>query len=500
MIPLIMNDRSSTVDFSYPAMTSAVTGGLATPPTTPPALSKADILTNVLTLATQFSACVEAFNLIHPARESDHDQRVALAKLGLQQGRLLIFGDAVGISSPPATIARHMIPSHPGATNPDPNLPVNFGVRDPRLDDPDTNKKIRAALDEIAGRPTNLSREDLMERYGLKSPKRFSSIEYPALDTNRLEAFREKYGLLQDLVRQMGVRAGIKRGMSMTIQHWTVRDIEKFDDFVSTIKKEVDSLIDLMDVREQVDRGMKLDIRAMGWHPDLSGPVVRHDWEKLRLIREACAADYPEYVGVTDTALKYITEELKGTSLANMRASFDPPVPINAAPRRKSQENGKAANVTTQETTKAKEKRPSFFNKFKSWGKSSPKVRSKSIASTSTQNDDPPRSMSADHQPLRNSYSHEENALEPIRSKSLSAIPDEPAPFDLESRLETIPTHDESQENNESGGIPIRTSSDTKPLVHADTANSLIDRHDMFKGVGRVDTKDIRAKAHDWAS
>jgi hypothetical protein len=108
--------------------------------------------------------------------------------------------------------------------------------------------------------------------------------------------------------------------------------------------------------------------------------------------------------------------------------------------------------------------------------------------------------MSADHQPLRNSYSHEENALEPIRSKSLSAIPDEPAPFDLESRLETIPTHDESQENKESGGIPIRTSSDTKPLVHADTANSLIDRHDMFKGVGRVDTKDIRAKAHDWAS
>ncbi|KAF2650231.1 hypothetical protein K491DRAFT_697440 [Lophiostoma macrostomum CBS 122681] len=476
-------------------MTSVGTGGLATPPTTPPALSKAEILTNVLTLATQFSACVEAFNLIHPARESDHDQRVALAKLGLQQSRLLIFGDAVGISSPPATIARHMIPSHPGATNPDPNLPVNFGVRDPRLDETDTNKKIRAALDEIAGRPTHLSREELMEKYGLRSPKRFSSIEYPALDTNRLEAFREKYGLLQDLVRQMGARGGIKRGMSMTMQHWTVRDIEKFDDFVSTIKKEVDSLIDLMAVREQVDRGMKLDIRAMGWHPDLSGPVVRHDWEKLRLIREACTADYPEYVEVTDTALKYISEELKGTSLANMRASYDPPV--DAAPRRKSQENGKSANSTTHESTKAKEKRPSFFNKFKSWGKSSSKVRSKSISSTSTQDDDPPRSMSADHQPIRDS--EEANRLEPIRSKSLSAIPDEPAPFDLESRLTNVPSQDDGGKKEEAVGIPIRTSDDMKPLVHADTANSLIDRHDMFKGMGRVDTKDIRAKAHDWA-
>ena len=473
-------------------------GGLATPPTTPPALSKADVLTNVLSLATLFSTCVEAFNIIHPAKESDHGQRVALAKLGVQQGRLLIFGDAVGISSPPATIATHMIPSHPGATNPDPNLPVNFGVRDSRLDDTETNKKVRAALDEIAGRPAHLSREELMEKYGLKTPKRLSTIQQPALDTNRLEAFREKYSLLQDLARSTGIRAGMKRGNSMTMQHWTVRDIDRFDDFVSTIKKEVDQLIELMGVREQVDRGMKLDIRAMGWHPDLSGPVVRHDWEKLRLIREACAEDYPEYVEVTDTALRYIAEELKGTSLANLRASYDPPTD---APRRKSSSGDtKAANGATH-----KDKRPGFFHKFKSWGKSGhkvPKERSKSIAGASivgSGDEDPPRSMSADQKASRTS--EDDNALEPIRSKSLSALPDDPAPFALDSRLANVPTHDSGVESGEIG-VPIRTSNsnDANRLTHADTAHSLIDRHDMFKGVGRVATKDIRAKAHDWAS
>lgn len=473
----------------YPAMATTNQNGLATPPTTPPALSKADILTNVLSLATQFSTCVEAFNLIHPHKYSDEAQKVALAKLGLQQGRLLIFGDAVGISSPPAHIARHMIPSHPGATNPDPNLPVNFGIRDPRLDEPTINKKVRAALDEIAGRPSHLSREELMEKYGLKSPKRFATIEYPALDTNRLEAFREKYGLLQDLVRQTGIRAGAKRGMSMTMQHWTVRDVDKFDAFVKTVRIEVDGLIALMGVKEQVDRGMKTDIRAMGWHPDLSGPVVRQDWEKLRLIREACAADYPEYSEVTETALKYISEELKGTSLANLRAAYQPAL----SERRKSEEDNKSP-TSIQVHEKGKEKRPGFLShfKFKSWGKSRP--RSKSIASP-TDNQDPQRSMSEEIP--KTTIGEDENTLEPVRSKSLSAMPDEPAPFNLDTRLESVPTHVSNTTEEET---PALNSADVNPLVHADTANSLIDRHDMFKGVGRVETKDIRAKAHDWAA
>ncbi|KAF1995170.1 hypothetical protein P154DRAFT_350326 [Amniculicola lignicola CBS 123094] len=463
---------------------------LDTPPPTPPPKSKAQILTDVLSLATLFSTCVEAFNLIHPSKDSDLPQKVALVKLGLQQGRLLIFGDVVGISSPPATIATHMIPSHPGATNPDPNVPINFGVRDPRLDDPDINKKVRDALDEIAGRPAHLTREEMMEKYGMKNPKRFSPLEYPSLDTNRLAAFREKYGLLQDLVRQSGIRASIRRGMSMAIQRWTVRDVDKFEEFVRTVRIEVDGLIALLGVKEQVDRGMKSDIRAMGWHPDLSGPVVRSDWEKLRLIREACVQDYPEYIEQTDKALKYISEELKGTSLDHFRASLQLPTsPPPMDPKPDEKQNGEQApNVPT--TPKGKEKRPSIFSMFKSWGKGSKGDQDKSKNISSSNQKDPLRSLSAD----MSRKSEDDNTLEPARSKSLGAVPDDFMYNSLESTLKQTHTQETVQEDTSSD------SPEPSMLVPVNTANSLIDRHDMYKGVGRVETKDIRARAHDLAS
>lgn len=522
--------------------------------TQPPAKSKAQILTDVFSLATQFSTCVEAFNLIHPSKDNDHAQKVALAKLGLQQGRLLIFGDAVGISAPPATIARHMIPSHPGITNPDPHLPVNFGVRDPQLDDPVINDKIRKALDEIAGRPGNLSRDELMEKYGLKSPKHFSRLEYPALDTNRLEGFREKYALLQDLVKQSGTRTSLKRNMSMTTNHWTVKNSDRFIQFVKTVRTEVDALIELCGVKEQVDRGTRSDIRCMAWHPDLTGPVVKQDWEKLRLIREACEIDYPEYVEVVDTALQYINEELKESSLAARRASYNLGEPGGAAgARRKSDYDIRTAPLETPAPAKAatksvpkaapkasekthlqlsaeraldpsagKEKRPSWLSafKFKSWSKSHKEERQRSKSVPDAGMLDPQRSLSEGEAVPPQRTSEDANALEPVRSKSLSAIPDGPA-LDLDTRMREVSLDDKPdmqtiQEDQvlKPGGhakqssleknalaqvttVSSEGSADANGLYGATTVNSLIDRHDMYRGLGRMETKDIRHKAHE---
>ncbi|KAF2034563.1 hypothetical protein EK21DRAFT_97240 [Setomelanomma holmii] len=517
---------------------------------TTPARSKAQILTDVFSLATQFSTCVEAFNLIHPSKDNDHAQKVALAKLGLQQGRLLIFGDAVGISAPPPHIARHMIPSHPGLTNPDPHLPVNFGVRDLKLDDEVINEKVRKALNEIAGRPSNLSRDELMEKYGLKSPKHFSRLEYPALDTNRLEGFREKYALLQDLVRQMGVRASVKRNMSMTTNHWTVKHSDRFSQFVKTVRTEVDALISLLDVKEHVDRGMRSDIRSMGWHPDLTGPVVRQDWEKLQLIREACAVDYPEHVEVVDTALQYINEELKEAHLEVRRASYNLPTSGGAAgARRKSDydirsaplEVQSQANAPTKEPAKAsekthlqlsaertcdpnagREKRPSWLSafSFKSWSKSHKADKRRSMSVPETINVDPQRSLSETGAGAQPRSSEEENGLEPVRSKSLSAIPDAPA-LDLDSRMRNVsldekkemPVVPEDREISPSAPldrvsldknalvltqtVSSEGSADANGLYGATTVNSLIERHDLYPGIGRIETKDIRAKAHE---
>lgn len=507
---------------------------------TSPGKTKAQILTDVFSLATQFSACVEAFNLIHPSKDNDRAQKVALAKLGLQQGRLLIFGDAVGISAPPATIARHMIPSHPGLTNPDPHLPVNFGVRDPRLDEDVVNAKVRKALHEIAGRPSNMSREELMNAYGMKSPKSFSRLEYPALDTNRLEGFREKFALLQDLLRQTGARASIKRNMSMTTNHWTVKDSARFNAFVTTVRTEVDSLITLMGVKEQVDRGTRSDIRCMAWHPDLTGSIVQQDWEKLRLIREACEVDYPEYVGVVDTALQYINEELKETSLANRRASLGLVAPSDGAAggRRKSDYDIRSVppKVAAAEKTHlqlsaeraldssgAKEKRPGWLSgfKFKSWSKSSKHIDKPRSKSTPGPDDivDPQRSLSEGEAiPAELRVSEDDNGLEPVRSKSLSAVPDPPAPLDLDSRMQRLSIDHEKSDMQpilENGGevtnFPERdldkyALSQTKTvssegsdnqLHDVSTVNSLIDRHDKYPGIGRIETKDIRDVSHD---
>ncbi|KAJ4344895.1 uncharacterized protein N0V89_012640 [Didymosphaeria variabile] len=512
--------------------------GLSTPPPTPPAsatLSKAQALSNVYSLATAFATCVEAFNLIHPHKDSDQAQKVALTKLGIQQGRLLIFGDAVGICAPPATIARHMVPSRPGLTNPDPTLPVNFGIRDTRLDDEDVRNKVTRALEEIYGRPAHLSRDQLMERYGLKQPKRFSAIEHPSLDTNRLEAFREKYALLNDLMQQSGIRPqNANRKGSMAMNHWTIKDVVRFDAFVNTVRIEVDGLIALMGVKEQVDRGMRTDIKAMAWHPDLQSMIVRQDWEKLRLIREAVTGDYPEYVEVADKALQYLVEELRGTKIQMLKMAQMGQASVGI--RQVSDEKGGAkASVQPPKAGAQKEKRPGFWSRISGYKSSKTKQRSQSIVSAPEETD-PQRSLSDSGAPRT---SEDANTLTTVRSKSLSAVPDDQTPFDLNARLADLSVQIEQEGHNEDvqaptsettfhdvpgaekthvnvqatlTQIPTRSTADIDDvdplnttnsngynLYHADTANSLIDRHDMFRGVGRMDTRDIRDKSHDAA-
>ena len=108
-------------------------------------------------------------------------------------------------------------------------------------------------------------------------------------------------------------------------------------------------------------------------------------------------------------------------------------------------------------------------------------------------NQDPPRSLSQ----MVPKSALDENQLHPARSHSTSAVPDESAPFNLDTMLETMHTHDERNAQPGAVGVEGKT---LDQLSCADTANSLIDRHDMYKGVGRVETKDIRNKAHDWAT
>jgi hypothetical protein len=430
---------------------------------------QAAILASVISLTSLFSTAVEALTLIHPSAPSP-PQKLALTRLGLQQGRLLIFGDAVGISSPPATIATHFVPSHAGLTNPDPSAPINFNMRDPRLDEEETRKAVEACLDQIVGRPEKLGREEMMSEYGLRPPKKFGAGVPPsgeqAVDLNRLEAFREKYALLQDLSHKRARIQMPRRGKSITMQHWSVKDVEKFNAFIGMVKGQVDRLIGLLGVEEQVERGMKIDIKSLGWHPDFSGVMMKRDWAKLKLIREACESEYPQYLQATDTALRYINQELKGKAK----------LPLNFL-------------TEEDKEKKVEEKRPGLWSTFKSGSfmgkKKKNHGRSESASAATSPIDEPPRSMSEDV------TKDSKGDLGPVRSKSLSAM-QEKSPLNIDSVLLKCTTNDSTATTPLAHDDPLLANR----LMHADTANSLVDRHDMWQGPGRVPTKDIRWEAH----
>ncbi|KAF2499889.1 hypothetical protein BU16DRAFT_285854 [Lophium mytilinum] len=443
----------------------------ATNPATPENTSQeeqAAILASVIALTALFSTTVEALTLVHPSA-STHVQKLALTRLGIQQGRLLIFGDAVGISSPPASIATHFVPSHAGLSNPDPEAPINFGPRDARLDEPEMRKQVEERLDAIVSRPEKLGREELMSMYGLKAPKRLSgagAVGEQAVDMNRLEAFREKYALLQDLSHKKA-RIPPRRGMSMVAQHWTVKDVEKFNAFIGMVKMQVDQLIALFGVEEQVERGMKIDIKSLGWHPDLSGAQMRKDWSKLKLIRQACEGNYPAFVQATDTALKYINQELRGNAKL-------PPLDYAA----------KEETPTAPAIRPESPKRPGLLKLFSgsAWSGKKKKgpQRSLSTAGLKKPLEDTPRSMSEDMQ--KESLAD----LEPVRSKSLSAMSGK-APVTIDSVL--------VQSSSNDSNVPVAEDNPDDAqyqLSQVETAKSLVDRHDMWDGPGRVPTKDIR--------
>ncbi|KAF2762190.1 hypothetical protein EJ05DRAFT_200001 [Pseudovirgaria hyperparasitica] len=486
---------------------------------------QADILERVTSLATTFSTCVEAFGLVHPVRQSDRPQKLAITRLGIEQSRLLIFGDAVGISSPPRSIATHMIPSRPGALNPDPNEPVNFGERDARLDDPEIRQQVENTLNEILERPVSLSREDMMQQYGMTSPKKPVPFE-PPLDTTRIEAFREKFGLLHDLVGQYIVA---RRGQSMTTQHWYVNDVAKFESFVQMVRSQVNKLIALFNVEECVDRGMSIDIKALGWHPDISGPVVRRDWEKLRLIAEACKDDYPQYVKATATALEYLNRTWREANQVTPTLPRKSPTititkePPNGTEKKKPGRPGwlksllGKKNKSERATTTLSSSNDSEHGRSKSVdiSPSEPftlleRTRSKSLSATST--DKPlPNPHTVEHTYLSSDASTSEIAnpgaasIAALSTQETSSplstqeqqqqqqqLPSPPSPKPIHTPTNTFTKIDSPQASTSPDGVFPAL------LAKVDTYNSMIERHDQYAGIGRVETKDQRHIAHGW--
>jgi Prion-inhibition and propagation len=365
--------------------------------------SKENNISSIVHLAQTFSTCVECFGLIHPSKEWERAQLLLLCQLGIQQARLLAWGDNLGICETGSN-------------------------RDARLDDPEKRPMIEKALQSIIDRPAHVHRVTQFEKYGLKPPKRFSTAYQPALDTTRLEVFREKFEMLN---RE---RWEVRRGMSVTAHHWSIVDCEKFKTFIGLVRDNVDSLIQMMGNEANVDRAVKHDIRALGWHPIFDKVKAAGDMSKLRLIREACEKQYPEYAAVTEGALDYINREWKDSYQDAMEArtaggvsTFNRGSEIPGAAARLAQKAAKA------ESPKG-ERRPSLFNVLRrSWRKSS-KDESAGRSLSASEMSPEQRSKSADDTANRSMSVSTASGqgqmlsppLTPERSKSISYIPMRP--------------------------------------------------------------------------
>jgi len=393
------------------------------------------LLPGVMALANLFSNTVEAFGLIRASQRWEREEQLLLSRLGIQQARLLIWGDILGVSSPPPSVTNQAVPKHPSAAYPDLKEPTFFAPRDARLDEPSVRQQIEDALSSIVDRSAHTTRDEMMEKFGLKPPKRLTPDFQPALDTTRLEAFREKYELLKE-VAESYARINSRRTNSIVMQSWTISDRGKFDSFIRLTQEKIDFLVDSMAVGDRVDRAMRMDIRNFGWHLTADRARIAQDVSKLRLIQDACKDDYPQYIIATQQALDNISRENRENSgLGGGSFSYNP----YAAPSTPKPETKPAAttDATSPKSPKSNgtannghTKRPSMFGgllkSFRSKSKEEvPKSRAqerrergKSVGEIEP-TPDPDRSLS-DAGPQTGLAVPQTESLERVRSKSLS--------------------------------------------------------------------------------
>jgi len=432
------------------------------------------LLTGAVALASLFSSCVEAFGLIHPSKNWEKEEQLLLARLGLQQARLLIWGSVLGVASPPASVTDRAVPRHPSSAYPDLNEPTFFDARDPRLDDPNIRTTIEETLSAIVDRSSSTTREEMMAKYGLKPPKRYTAMFEPALDASRLESFRERHELLCE-VAESYAHINTRRNNSLIHSSWIIADLTKFDRFIQLTQEKVDFLISLMDVKEQVDRGMRMDIRMFGWHVAPDRARTASDISKLRLLQEVCNIHYPEYVLATQQALDNIQRETREAAMPPVQFAYKQykhaPITNGAAPH--AQEHHK--------------KRPGLLKLFRSFGKS------KHSSQEATYNQDPGPTRSQSDAGVTRSDGDDDNApLSRVRSKSVGGYFEQEN--DLSTRLERMQTQEDTV-------IPLKGAIDSPMHGAAMTAAPApITRHDQYHGIARTDTRNLVQPGGDFSN
>lgn len=335
-------------------------------------------------------------------------------------------------------------------------------ARDQRLAEPETWTAIEKALQAMIDLAASTDKENHIAQFGLRPPKVKKTSSEPALDTARIESFRSRLEILQNQ------RWEVKRGMyGMSVSHWILQDVEKFNNYLALIKAKVDFLTGLMAVEDKVNRAVRHDIRILGWHPVFGKTKAFADMTKLRLIKEASAHDYPSYLVAIQEALDSVDQEWKDAYEEAMEGRDGTSEIPGVAAYMIAQSQASPA-PHTKPASKSSSPRPSspgFFNMLR------PKAWRKGSKDISHDIPEPVRSMS--HTPV-SATAPETFSLAPdtaqARSKSI-AVPS------TREMKDYMPAERRSEDNLLS---KVETA-DSAVGTTVGPVTSMISRHDMFR-------------------
>lgn len=262
------------------------------------------VVFSVVALASLFHNTVESFGNIHSSLNDSKDERILLAQLGIEQARLLIWGDLVGVLSPPASIADQSGDLKPTMTEEGVTRPLYSRPRDERLDDNEKRHEIEGILSALSYTLSPPNFEYRLDVNGLKPWQQgyAHALDQPAVNADRADRFEERYNLLLDTA---AMKSGLSRPSRQATTQWLISDIIRFSNFVKFVKVHVDKLVNMLVSADDIEEVLKKDIRLLG-EPSKN---ASKRMTKLSILVKACKGWYPFLVLEAKAALQRLQAE-----------------------------------------------------------------------------------------------------------------------------------------------------------------------------------------------
>lgn len=257
------------------------------------------VVFSVVALASLFHNTVESFGNIHSSLNDSQDEKLLLTQLGIEQARLMIWGDLTGVFSPPASVADRSGELKPTMTEEGVLRPLYSRPRDERTDKDETRHVIEGILSALSYTLAPSNYNVRLDVNGLRPWQQgyAHKLEQPAVNADRLERLEERYQLL---LKTAFAKAGMSRPQYTATTQWVISDVIRFSNFVKFTKVHVDKLVALLGHSDQVEEILKRDVQLLG---ESCGSNSKR-MTKLSMLIKAFKGRYPFLVLEAKAALQ----------------------------------------------------------------------------------------------------------------------------------------------------------------------------------------------------